>query len=142
MYLNKSDLSVISKLLISEIGSCNLALTKGKSYGTKEELEEIEREFNSFKNLYCKINNISLEILEKHYYYINLFSDNGYKYVRSYGFNKYSFEEIESFSYCSVITKQGSEIGWGVTDRSCFIDDVFYPYGIDRKDVFLEFKRG
>lgn len=140
MYLNKKDLSIISRLLISEISSCNLALTKCRHYGTEEELEQIEIEFKHFKDLYCKINNISLELLEKNYYYINLFFDKGYKYVRSYGFNKYSFEEIEHIGYKTVITKQGSEIGWAVTENSCFIDDIFYPYGIDRKDVFLEFK--
>lgn len=130
IYLNSNDLGVVSNCLWSEISSLRIILKNNCD-------EKVKYDFDKSINLYCKINKLSMDQLDKIFYYIDIFSK--YTHVKSYGFMQ-RFEKMYSIEPNTVSTENGSYIGWGIYDESVFIEDTFYPYGIDRKDVFLEFK--
>lgn len=130
MYLNSNDLSFISQCLWGEISTLRVILKNNND-------KRFVNDFDKAINLYCKINKLSMEQLDKIFYYIDIFVK--YSHVKSYGVIQ-RFEKIYSIEPNAIYTENGSFIGWGIYDESVFVKNTFYPYGIDRKDVFLEFK--
>lgn len=131
MFLNGKDLSYLSNVLWGEISSLRVLLK------TNPDNEQYQRDFSLGCNLYCKISRTTQDELDEIFRYIDIFSK--YKYVKSFGiFERYS--EIYSIERNFISTCDGAFIGWGIDERSVFIDDKFYPYGIEREDVIIAFK--
>ena len=131
MFLNSNDLSYLSRVLWGEISSLRVVLK------TNPNDEEYQMDFATGCDLYCKISRITKDQLDEIFRYIDIFSK--YKYVKSFGVFQ-SYEEIYSIERGMISTCNGSFIGWGIYENSVFVDDTFYPYGIERKDVFMTFK--
>jgi len=141
MYLNAKDLNFISNILWGDICWSKLSLRVCED---EKNINKYVRDLENLTNLYCKINRISKDYFKQVCDYIELFRQ--YTHVKSNGLSP-RYEEIELIDKSSIFTKGyldcngGSAIGWGVCERSVFVDDTFYPYGIDRKDVFMKFKK-
>ena len=131
MFLTAKDLSYLSNVLWSEIASLRVLLK------VDSENEEYQSKFSSGCDLYCKISRITQDELDEIFRHIDIFSK--YRYVKGFSvFQRY--EEIYSIEHGYICTCEGSFIGWGIDERSVFINDTFYPYGIEREDVALYFK--
>lgn len=129
MYLNSKDLSFVSKVLWSEISSLRVILKNNND-------ESFVNDFKRSTELFCKIEKISMDHLNRVFDYLDIFTK--YTHHKSFGIFS-SFEKTTSVDYWGIYS-ENSYTGFGLEDRSVFVNDVFYPYGIDRKDVYIEFK--
>ena len=131
MYLNSNDLSYLSKILWGEICLTRVVLI------SNPDNEEYINDLNRAIDLYCKIKGITREHFDKILYYVDTFRK--YTHVKTTGSWFPIYGKIDSVEDYGIFTEGGDFIGWGVEERSVFIDDTFYQYGIDRKDVAIKF---